>query len=94
MSFFQLVAHELGHVIGMWHPLAGWRTNDCATTGLMGPKWYIATKWESCAQLDFKAMYNYYIIQRGYKWCLTTTGTGNKTKGTRLKKKINLNFLA
>ena len=69
----------------MWHPNEDWRTNDCSTTGLMG-KWWLAENWGNCAELDFIGMYNYYIIERGYKWCLTTNGTGNKTMGTRLKK--------
>ena len=46
--------------------------------------WWNAEKWGNCAELDFKAMYNYYIIQRGYNWCLTPNGKGIKDKGSRL----------
>ena len=42
----------------------------------MGNKWWEAEKWESCANLDFKGMYYYYVTKRGIPWCLTAEGKG------------------
>ena len=73
----------------MWHPYdeeVDWRSNSCSRDGLMGKGWPKSEKWGNCAEKDFTAMYNHYIIQRGYNWCLTTNGVGNEDKGTKLKR--------
>ena len=63
----------------MWHPTEAWRSNTCSKNGLEDNEaWYEAEKWENCARLDLKAMYNYFVTERGYNWCLTTNGVGNK----------------
>ena len=85
-----MLVHEIGHVLGMWHPGAKWRPNYCPNTGLMGI-WWEADKWESCAHLDFKSMYNYIKNdprKEGLQgWCLTSDfmGFNVKGKGTTLK---------
>ena len=46
----------------------------------MGNKWWEAEKWESCANLDFKGMYNYFIIKQRLNWCLSTSVTPSTTQ--------------
>ncbi len=93
ISFFQLVAHEIGHVLGMWHPEAGWRSNSCPQSGLMG-KWAKAERWGKCAQLDFKSMYNYIKNdprKEGLDWCLTSDFIGFNGKGKAQSSNISFN---
>ena len=81
LFIFQLVAHEIGHILGMWHADAPWRSNFCPKNGLMGI-WWNAEKFQDCARKDFKAMYNHYILKAGLEWCLTADFDGFKSKTT------------
>ena len=77
------MAHEVGHILGMWHPRAPWRYKSCSINGLMG-RWFQAEKFEDCAKLDFKSMYHHYIINIGLDWCLTADFEGFNGKGKSL----------
>ena len=53
-------------------------------------EWWKADKWQNCAKLDFKGMYNYIKKDprnEGLDWCLTSDfmGFNAKGKGTTLK---------
>ena len=53
-------------------------------------EWWKADKWQNCAKLDFKGMYNYIKKDprnEGLDWCLTSDfmGFNAKGKGSRLK---------
>ena len=88
--YFQLVAHEIGHVLGLHHPMVDGlaKGTDCPPDGLMG-KWWAATKWGSCANQDLKSMYKHFVIDRGYNWCLDTNANGNKFQTTQQKDRGN-----
>ena len=77
------MAHEVGHILGMWHPRAPWRSKSCSINGLMG-RWFQAEKFEDCGKLDFKGMYHHYIVNTGLDWCLTADFDGFKGKGKSL----------
>merc|ERR1739844_890095 len=51
---------------------------ECPTSGFMG-NWGKAEKWEKCTKLDFKGMYNYFIIKQRLNWCLSTSATPSTT---------------
>ncbi len=88
--YFQLVAHEIGHVLGLHHPKTEDlpKRTDCPTDGLMGT-WWNATNWGSCAKWDLISMYKHYVIDRGYNWCLNTNAVGNKFQTTMLQDRGN-----
>ena len=74
--YFQLIAHELGHNLGMYHDFeySSWNQNKkwCGNSkGLMSYGFYGApTKyWSTCSQHNFKAHYQNMVNQNG-KWCM------------------------
>ena len=52
---------------------------ECPTSGFMG-NWGKADKWERCTKLDFKGMFNYFIIKQQLNWCLSTSVTPSTTQ--------------
>ena len=72
---FQSTAHEIGHLLGMWHDFSanhGGKTGTCNKhAGIMS---YEAMKkgkhWSTCSKKDFQTHYNT-IVGRGGTWCMT-----------------------
>ena len=64
-----LVAHEIGHNLGMSHdfdPQHGGDNGPCDCKGIMSYCNNAPQKWSSCSRNDFKAHYN---MNKG-NWCL------------------------
>ena len=73
VSFLQIVAHEIGHNLGMYHDFTNTGGNKFdskgqACTGIGGYMDYVSnpTKWSTCSVEDYTKYYN--SVQ---PWCLT-----------------------
>ena len=67
----QLVAHEIGHNLGMSHdfdPQHGGQNGYCDCKGIMSYCNNAPQRWSSCSRNDFKAHYN---MNKG-NWCLSS----------------------
>ena len=70
-SFFKTVAHEMGHVLGLWHDFMDWHKKiGCDKQGIMSYGNNIPTKWSECSKKDFKAYYNHATKVQGLSWCM------------------------
>ena len=70
-SFFKTVAHEMGHVLGLWHDFMDWHKKiGCDKQGIMSYGNNIPTKWSECSKKDFKAYYNHATKVQGLNWCM------------------------
>ena len=70
--YFQLMAHELGHNLGMQHDFANYNNFLCGQSdGLMSYGFYDAPErhWSMCSQRNFKAHYQNMKNQNG-AWCM------------------------
>ena len=68
--YFQLIAHELGHNLGMYHDFENDNKKYCGQSqGLMSYGFYQAPYryWSTCSQHNFKGHYQNMVNQ---KWIL------------------------
>ena len=72
MIFYQVVAHEMGHNMGMLHDFDedhGGSGGPCDGTGIMSYG-SAPNVWSTCSKNDFLALYNSIISSSNRYWCL------------------------
>ena len=72
MIFYQVVAHEMGHNMGMLHDFDedhGGSGGACDGTGIMSYG-TAPNVWSTCSKNDFLALYNEIIAGSSAYWCL------------------------
>ena len=66
----ELLAHELGHNLGMHHDFhASHAGKSCDTTGFMSYKGNPNKQWSTCSKADFTALYTSNMQTYGH-WCM------------------------
>jgi hypothetical protein len=73
LKILKVVAHEMGHNMGMLHDFSGEHGGEngpCDGTGIMS---YGSTPnvWSTCSRSDFLALYNQILDSSSWNWCLT-----------------------
>ena len=73
LNVFQVVAHEMGHNMGMQHDFAGVHGGEngpCNKKGIMSYGTF-PNVWSTCSRADFLALYNQILDSSSWNWCLT-----------------------
>ena len=72
LSTSALVAHEMGHSMGMSHdhdPIHGGDNGPCNGQGIMSYGSH-PNVWSTCSRNDFLALYNEIVTEKKVSWCL------------------------
>ena len=72
MILYKVVAHEMGHNMGMLHDfdaIHGGSGGACDGTGIMSYG-SAPNVWSTCSKNDFLALYNSIIASSSKSWCL------------------------